>query len=115
MTRNSRTLSVIREQLAWTSLGFLPFAVFFGTQSLGSRWHAILTWTSAAVCVCLIIPIAVVSLRRHHALYCMVRQRQGAVCLGCRYPLPHDEIGVCPECGRGFTKEENRKYWGIEE
>lgn len=42
------------------------------------------------------------------------RDRGGMVCIGCAYDLPDEDAGRCPECGRDFTRAENRRLWDVQ-
>ncbi len=50
---------------------------------------------------------------RARRLFRRAQSTDGAVCPGCTYTLPNDDAGTCPECGRPFTREENRQLWGV--
>jgi len=38
-------------------------------------------------------------------------EHSAAVCIKCEYILPRDDSGICPECGRAFTRTENERWW----
>jgi len=41
------------------------------------------------------------------------KARGGMVCIECAYDLPDEDTGRCPECGRDFTRDENRHLWNV--
>jgi hypothetical protein len=41
-----------------------------------------------------------------------LRRHSFALCTGCQYPLSGlGATGVCPECGRAFTREDSQSFW----
>lgn len=41
------------------------------------------------------------------------KARGGMVCIECAYDLPDEDTGRCPECGRDFNRDENRRLWHV--
>ncbi len=75
-----------------------------------SRWRIIIALAySGGVGYALIVAV-----RTGKQVRRLVRERHGAVCFDCHYPLPEEEAGICPECGQKFTCRENRRLWHLD-
>jgi ssDNA-binding Zn-finger/Zn-ribbon topoisomerase 1 len=67
-------------------------------------------WFGGAILLALVLFIArpLVRLRGNRTVQRFAFQ----LCPGCRYHLAHlPDPGVCPECGRAFSREELKRAW----
>ncbi len=89
----------------------------FLISEIGVRWpdaigRPALVWLRIALLVCT-CAFAGVAIGRETRLRKRLKSAGGAICPRCGYDVSRhpEESGVCPECGRPFSKEGLRKLW----
>jgi hypothetical protein len=84
--------------------------------AVGRALSLSIPWAITVAVGFLLLVISAVAWQSCRAWRCaaLARRRLGCLCVECLYPLPSDGVsGTCPECGRPFTQEENRRLWGV--
>ncbi len=84
------------------------FSTHINARALAD-WSLVASLAYAVIAMFVLVPMAYRNIRGRQ----LARRRAGRSCTKCEYPLPDDESGTCPECGKSYTRQSNAAFWGV--